>query len=321
MMVNPVRISIVTPSFQQAAFLRQTIESVLSQEVDGLEYILIDGGSTDGSLETIRQYEDRLAFWVSEPDSGQAEAINKGLKRVKGEIVAWINSDDYYLPGTFHKVLDFFDRHPEVGLIYGDLLAVDEHNRSVNLIRYRDWGREGLTHFQIIGQPSVFFRKSVLDQVGLLDQRLHFMLDHQLWLRMSAVTPICYIPETFAAARYHPDAKNVARAGTFGEDAFKVVEWMKDDPFYREVLQNDRRRINASATRLYAFYEAEAGEWAKAFNAYGKSFWLHPIYLLKDWRRFCFTVLNLLGLTHFVEWAVGLRNRRRMENLQSEKME
>ncbi len=119
------RVSIVTPSFNQAAFLEETIQSVLSQDYPNLEYIIIDGGSTDGSVEIIKKYADKLAYWVSEKDTGQADAINKGLIRVTGEIVAWLNSDDIYLPGTIRAAVEALQAHPDCGLVYGDVLSVD----------------------------------------------------------------------------------------------------------------------------------------------------------------------------------------------------
>ena len=172
------RVSIVTPSFNQAAFLEETIQSVLSQDYPELDYIVIDGGSTDGSVEIIEQYADRLAYWTSEKDSGQADAINKGLARTTGEIVAWLNSDDTYLPGAIHAAVEALQANPECGLVYGDVLAVDGQGQPTNLIRYEDWGLDGLLQFKIIGQPAVFMRREALAKAGELDTSFHFLLDH-----------------------------------------------------------------------------------------------------------------------------------------------
>src|ERR1043165_7317408 len=149
-------VSIITPSYNQAAYLEQTIQSVLTQDYPRIEFMVIDGGSTDASVEIIKKYADRLAYWVSEKDSGQAEAINKGLTRAKGEILAWLNSDDYYLPNTILAVVRCFDENPDVDLIYGDMLAVDGDGRIINLLKYKQLSLEDLLCFQIkIGRGHV----------------------------------------------------------------------------------------------------------------------------------------------------------------------
>ncbi len=151
------RVSIVTPSFNQAAFLEETIQSVLSQDYPNLEYIIIDGGSTDGSVEIIEKYADRLAYWVSEKDAGQADGINKGLVRATGEVVAWLNSDDTYLggaietflPGSIRSAVAALQANPDCGLVYGDVLAVDAAGQKLNLARYDDWNLDDLLRFKI----------------------------------------------------------------------------------------------------------------------------------------------------------------------------
>jgi hypothetical protein len=152
-------VSIITPSYNQVAYLEQTIQSVFRQDYPRIEYIVIDGGSTDNSFEIIRKYVDRLAYWISERDSGQAEAINKGFKRARGEILAWLNSDDYYLPNTISAAVKCFEENPDVVMIYGDMLAVDGSGQTINVLKYKQYSLEDLLCFQIIGQPSVFFRR------------------------------------------------------------------------------------------------------------------------------------------------------------------
>jgi glycosyltransferase involved in cell wall biosynthesis len=133
-------VTIVTPSYNQANFLEETIQSVLSQDYPNLEYIIIDGGSTDSSVDLIRKYEDRLAGWISEEDSGQAEAINKGFERATGEIVAWINSDDYYLPGAIRSAVEALEAHPECGFVYGDAVSINGAGEPFNVMNCGDWG-------------------------------------------------------------------------------------------------------------------------------------------------------------------------------------
>ena len=216
-------VSIITPSFNQANYLEQTLRSVLEQDYARIEYIVIDGGSTDGSVEIIRKYKDRFAYWVSEKDNGQAEAINKGLVRAKGEIVAWLNSDDYYLPNTISEVVKAFEDNPDILMVYGDVLAVDEQGQTINVLKYKKLSFEDLLCFQIIGQPSVFFRRAALGKAGLLDASLHFLLDHHLWMRIAQQGKILHVPQTWSAARYHAEAKNRAKAAEFGREVIDAT--------------------------------------------------------------------------------------------------
>ena len=141
-------VSIVTPSYNQAAYLRETMQSVLDQDYPNIEYLVVDGGSTDGSVEIIKEFESRLTWWCSEKDRGQAEAINKGLQRAKGEYIAWLNSDDLYLPGVISTVVALFTKHPDAAMVHGDVFAIDETGRVTNRISYGDWGLEGLMQFR-----------------------------------------------------------------------------------------------------------------------------------------------------------------------------
>jgi GT2 family glycosyltransferase len=309
-MVAPPRISIVTPSFNQAAYLEQTLRSVIEQGYPDLEYIVIDGASSDGSVEIIRRYERHLKYWVSEPDHGQAEAVNKGLAQASGEIIGWLNSDDYYLPGALQAAARAFQQFPDCGLIYGDVLAVDSAGVIINELRYKQWTLEDLMSFNIIGQPAVFLRRSILEQAGWLDARFHFLLDHQLWLRMAQLAPIRYVPERWAAARFHAEAKNVAQAVSFGQEAYAIVAWMQTQPALVVPYQRLQRRIWAGAHRINAHYLAEGGQPAAALAAYGRSFLASPALALTDWRRILLTVLSLFGVRWLRPVFLRMRQRR-----------
>jgi len=289
-------VSIVTPSYNQAQYLEQTLRSVLEQDYSSIEYIVIDGGSTDGSVDIIKKHENRLAFWVSEKDSGQAEAINKGLARATGEIVAWINSDDYYFPGAIVSAVKAFESHPSAGIVYGDTVAVDEKGEFIHFPQYAQWGLEDLLTFNIIGQPAVFMRRDVLLTAGFLDPSFHFLLDHQLWIRLASRAPMVYIPERWAAGRFHESAKNVAQAAKFGEEAFRILDWAKSDPLVSPVLDGISRQSRAGALRINGRYLLDAGKAWAAFISYLKSLVTHPSTALVEWKRIVFAFLSLFGL-------------------------
>jgi len=303
-------VSIVTPSYNQALYLEQTIQSVLEQAYPRIEYIVVDGASTDNSFEIIKKYNDRLAYWISEKDSGQAEAINKGFARARGEILAWLNSDDYYLPDTVSAVVRCFEENPDVVMAYGDMLAVDGNGQTINLLKYKQLSLEDLLSFQIIGQPSVFFRRSALEKAGLLDTSFHFMLDHHLWIRLAQEGTIMHMPQVWSAARYHAQAKNRARAAEFGREAFRVLDWAKAQPGLAQALSGLERRALASAHRYDARYLLDGGQPAAALGAWFRALFIHPPTALARLNILISAVLELLGLSKFRN--IILRRRQRI---------
>jgi glycosyltransferase involved in cell wall biosynthesis len=288
-------VSIITPSYNQAEFLEKTIQSVLSQDYKPVEYLVVDGGSSDGSLEIIHQYADRLAWWVSEADAGQAEAINKGLRQAHGEIIAWLNSDDLYLPAAISQAVAAFEQNPQAGLVFGDAITIDAHGRQLNRLSFGGWGLDELMAFRIICQPAAFMRRRVLDQAGGLDTSYHYMLDHHLWLRMARIAPIHHVQQVWAAARYHPGAKNVAQAAGFGQDALRILTWMEGQPDLASRLSANRRRIEAGAHRLNARYLLDGGQPAPALRAYGRALSRSPRFALQHWHRMLYAALSLVG--------------------------
>ena len=303
-------VSIITPSYNQAPYLEQTIQSVLEQDYPNIEYIVVDGGSADSSVEVIKEYADRLAYWVSEKDSGQAEAINKGFARASGEILAWLNSDDYYMLNTISVVVRCFEQNPDVVMIYGDMLAVDGEGQITNLLKYKQLTLEDLLCFQIIGQPSVFFRRSALEKTGLLDTSFHFMLDHHLWIRLAQQGRILHIPQIWSAARYHADAKNRARAAEFGREAFQVLDWAKKEPGLAETVTGVKRRALASAYRYDARYLLDGGQTLSALRAWLRALFIHPPTALGRMNLFVSAILILTGLSGLREVILRLRQRR-----------
>lgn len=294
-MGNPL-VTIVTPSYNQAPYLEATIRSVLEQDYPNLEYMVFDGGSDDGSPEIIKQYADRLAYWVSEPDKGQADAINKGFGRASGEIVAWLNSDDMYLPGTIRRAVDVFQQRPEAGFVYADLLSINARGEHVNTIAYRQYALEDLLAFFIIGQPSVFIRRAALDKVGPLATSFNYLLDHQLWLRLASEAPFLYVREPWAAARYHPMAKNIAQAGKFGEEAYRILEWASTVPRLAAIMDMAPDRIWGGAHRFNARYLLDGSQAKSALQVYRHTWERYPEFALQNWHRILFSFLSMVGL-------------------------
>lgn len=295
-MVNSPRVSIVTPSFNQVQFLEQTIQSVLSQGYPNLEYMVVDGGSKDGSVEIIRKYEAQISWWVSEADHGQSEACNKGWNRATGEIIGWLNSDDVLLPGAIDKMVKTFQQNPEMGLIYGDVLSMDADGNVFNIMRFDDWGLDDLMKFNIISQPGVFMRREILEKAGYLDGEMHFLQDHHLWLKMVQLAPMHYLRETIAAARYHAAAKNVGAGARYGKDAYKIVEWMQTQPELAERMKKIGRQVWAGAHRINARYLLDGGDAKAAIKAYWRCILAYPAIGLAEWHRMLYALLSLVGL-------------------------
>jgi glycosyltransferase involved in cell wall biosynthesis len=202
-------VSIVTPSYNQAHFLETTIRSVLDQDYPNIEYIIIDGGSTDGSRQIIERYSSRLAWWVSERDQGQTDAINKGFASARGEIIAWLNSDDTYQPHAIKDAVAYLQAHPEAGMVYGDANLIDEAGQVIGKFpaRQTDYRRlkRGYVH---IPQQASFFRAGLWRKVGPLDPSFYFAMDYDLWVRLARLAPLQYTPRLWANFRLHAAGKS-----------------------------------------------------------------------------------------------------------------
>jgi glycosyltransferase involved in cell wall biosynthesis len=303
-------VSIVTPSYNQGRFLEATLRSVLEQDYPSIEYLVVDGASTDDSVDIIRRYTDRLTWWVSERDTGQSEAINKGLHRARGEIVGWLNSDDVYLPGAVSAAVAAFRASPAAAVVYGDALAIDAEGRSFNLMHLRQYSLVDLMAFNIICQPATFMRRSVLEQVGYLNPAYHLLMDNLLWMNMARVAPLVYVPQTWAAARYHDQAKNRTRGAAYGREARVLIDDLKSRPEFAGIIAANEKKIMAGVNRFDAFYLTDAGQPGGALRAYGRAFRLHPQTALGDWKHILLAFFSLLGLQKVRSLYDRLRTRR-----------
>jgi len=211
---TPPLVSIVTPTYNQAAFLRDTIESVLSQDYPAIEYQIIDDGSTDETPQILKQYSSRA--WIERHDNrGQTATINKGWERAKGGILAWLNSDDTFLPGAVGAAVDYLEKHPEVGVVFGDTLFTNEDGSPIE----RSPHRSGFDYECFvrecenpIAQPSAFIHRSVIEDIGILDPSYYYFMDWDFWLRAGVNHRIAYVPELLSTYRLHAESKTIAQA-------------------------------------------------------------------------------------------------------------
>jgi glycosyltransferase involved in cell wall biosynthesis len=290
-------VSIVTPSFNQAQFLEQTMLSVLSQDYPNLEYLVIDGGSQDGSLEIIQRYASRLAWWVSEPDAGQAAAINKGFEHTRGEIIAWLNSDDlYFRPDTVRRGVEALEAHPNVGMVYADGVMVDGELHVLDWHTYPQYSVKDLLAFNVLLQPTVLMRRETLERAGYLSKDYHMILDHSLWIKIAALTPILHISETWAVERTHSDAKTIGQAGKFVDEAFRFIQALEQQAEFKPFFTASRKEIYAGLHVFAGKRLIDAGEPRLAVDHFRQAWRLSPRAVLPVWYKVVQAEGNSLGL-------------------------
>jgi glycosyltransferase involved in cell wall biosynthesis len=219
------KVSIVTPSYNQGRFIEESIRSVLQQSYPNIEYIVVDGGSKDESVEIIKKYQDHFAWWVSEKDRGHADALNKGFSHATGEILAWLNSDDVYFPDAVSEAVSILKAHPEVGMVYGDAELIDDSGATIGQFasKQTDYRRmlRGSVH---IPQATTFFRADLWRAVGPLDLSLFFSFDYDLWVRLAKVSRLLYVPRRWAKFRIHGEGKTVINDDRCYPDMLRVLE-------------------------------------------------------------------------------------------------
>ena len=257
------KISIVTPSFNQASFIEETLRSVNSQQYPLIEHIVIDGASTDGTVEILERYSSMPGWkhlrWISEQDRGQSDALNKGFRMATGDIIGWLNSDDRYEPHCFSAVSKALETNQLVDFVYGDYLIIDETGQTLIFKKEIDFDWEiMLCGLNYIAQPNVFFRKRVFSDLGYLNDSLHYVMDYEFWLRAANNGfRFHHIPTAFAACRWHLGAKTVSRNPRIEEELMSV----------REKYWNKRRfsnRVVETSYRKYCNLRARAcRQWRK----------------------------------------------------------
>jgi glycosyltransferase involved in cell wall biosynthesis len=308
-------VTVVTPSFNQGQFIEATICSVLEQDYPAIEYIVMDGGSTDGTLDILRRYSHRLA-WVSAPDRGQADAINRGWQRSRGQILAWLNSDDTYLPGAIKAQVAALMAHPDVDVVYGDAIFTDQAGRPLHRYHARPFDRKRFLHLSAIPQPSAFFRRDLLMRHGGLNARLQYALDYELFLRLMWETTFLYTGTLVATYRLHDTSKTVDGYDRMLSEAIAVV---------RTICRQHPAELSSimpQATSDWywegAIRSIEAHEYRKALR-YSLCA-VHEYPLRPRAGTFFLTLFDALFKTHTSDWLISQLDRRSLSLYQSKRL-
>jgi glycosyltransferase involved in cell wall biosynthesis len=239
------RVSIVTPSYNQAQFIEETIRSVLLQGYPNLEYIIMDGGSSDDSVEIIQRYEPWLSYWVSAPDEGQVHAVKDGWARSTGSILAYLNSDDTYFPGAVHSAAQHLCRRPGAAAVCGGELLIDKEGFALCERLVPSASADDLMQFNFIPQPAVFSRRASIEKAGGLDTSFGLVFDFELWTRLAQVGEIHCVPEVYATTRWYQETRTLSQRPAVISGLERVFDKMLKSPWGRQVPRRKRRIMRA----------------------------------------------------------------------------
>lgn len=236
-------VSIVTPSYNKGPYIEETLRSVRNQTYPRIEHIVIDGGSTDETLSILEKYSGAIT-WISEPDRGQSDAINKGWRLAHGEIIAYLNADDTYPPDAVATAVHYLDEHPDVGLVYGDGILTDETGKFIRAYPAGEFSLRDLVYCRDnILQPALFLRRSVYDKIGGIDESLHLAMDLDYWIRAGLLFKVAYIPTPLATAKIYGDAKSVALMHKYVSDYEHILEKVFADPHLPPELASEKNAV------------------------------------------------------------------------------
>ena len=270
--MNEPLVTIVTPTYNMGHFLRETIESVLSQDYPHVQYIVMDAGSQDDTVEILKSYGSRLE-WVSEPDEGQSDAVNKGFLRARGEIFTFLNADDIYYQGAVRAGVEAFARRPDAGVVYGNAWYTREDGSAFKRCPVLPYDYDRLGHLCYICQPASFLRSKVWAEMGGLDKSLHLTLDYDLWLRIADRYPMVYVAQDLATSRMYKENKSLGRR----RESFREIV---------RIMQRHRRYVPLNWLYGYAgfildgkdnFYEASEPSVLKYLLTLGMGVWYNPL--------------------------------------------